>query len=263
MRLRTSTIRLKPALSDLPIPQLRLEQITLKSPLAALPLLNQISANVWRGDKIVLVGASGSGKTTLLRLINRLNTPTSGSIYFENQPYSIIPPIQLRQKITLVSSETTLLGMTVEEAIAYPLKLRNFKESEIQQRCETWIDHLKIPKALLSRSDLQLSQGEKQLIAIARAFVIQPSILLLDEPITHLDQQQLTQVLQALNLLSNYQTTVIIATHNLAFAQQYCQRVLHLQQGQLMTDAPVQQINWEQLQTSFKMLEIENKQEWE
>lgn len=250
-------------MSDLQIPQLRLEQITLKSPLAAHPLLNQISANVWLGDKIALVGASGSGKTTLLRLINRLISPTSGSLYFENQPYSIIPPLQLRQKITLVSSETTLLGMTAEEAIAYPLKLRNLKESEIQQRCETWIEHLNIPKALLSRSDVQLSQGEKQLIAIARAFVIQPPILLLDEPITQLDQQQLTQVLQALNLLSAEQTTVIIATHNLAFAQQYCQRVWHLEQGQLIADVPVEKMNWEQLQTSFKMLEFYEQNEWD
>lgn len=250
-------------MSDLPIPQLRLEQITLKSPLAAHPLLNQISANVWRGDKIALVGASGSGKTTLLRLINRLNTPTSGSLYFENQPYSIIPPVQLRQKITLVSSEITLLGMTAAEAIAYPLKLRNFKESEIQHRCETWINHLSISKAFLSRSDVQLSQGEKQIIAIARGLVIQPSILLLDEPITYLDQQQLTQVLQALNRLSADQTTVIIASHNLIFAQEYCQRVWHLQQGQLIADIPVQKINWEQLQTSFKRLELQDQNEWE
>lgn len=250
-------------MSDLPIPQLRLEHITLKFPLATYPLLNQISANVWEGDQIALVGASGSGKTTLLRLLNRLISPTSGSLYFENQPYSIIPPVQLRQKITLVSSEITLLGMTAAEAIAYPLKLRNFKDSEIKQRCETWIEHLKIPKALLSRSDVQLSQGEKQLIAIARALIIQPSILLLDEPITDLDQQQLTQVLQALNILSNDHTTVIIATHNLTFAQQYCQRVWQLQQNQLIADSPVEKINWKQLQTSFKQLELQDQSEWE
>ena len=250
-------------MSDLQIPQLRLEQITLKSPLASHPLLNEISANVWPGDKIALVGTSGSGKTTLLRLINRLNTPTSGFLYFENQPYSSIPSVQLRQKITLVSSETTLLGMTAAEAIAYPLKLRNFKESEIQHRCEAWINHLNISKALLSRSDVQLSQGEKQLIAIARAFVIQPSILLLDEPITHLDPQQLTQVLQGLNLLSNYQITVLLTTHNLTFAQQYCQRVWHLQRGQLIADTSVQQINWEQLKTSVKLLELQDKNEWD
>lgn len=254
---------IKTALSAPQIPQLRLEQISLKSPLAAQPLLNEISAHVWQGDQIALVGASGSGKTTLLRLINRLNTPTSGSLYFENQLYSTIPPVQLRQTITFVSSETSLLGMMGDQAIAYPLKLRRFKEAEIQQRCQNWIEHLKIPKALLSRSEVQLSPGEKKLIAIARACVIQPSILLLDEPTPHLDYQQLTQVVNGLKALSDYHTTVIIATHNLNFAQQYSQLIWHLQQGRLVADLAVEQINWEQLQTSLKTLELQNQQEWE
>lgn len=248
---------------DLQIPQLRLEHISLVSPLAAQPLLNEISANVWVGDQIALVGASGSGKTMLLRLINRLNTPTLGSLYFQNQPYSTIPPVQLRQKITFVSSETTLLGMTPEQAIAYPLKLRHFPDAELQQRCQYWINLLKIPNSLLSRSEVQLSQGEKQLIAIARALVIQPAILLLDEPTSHLDERQLTQVLQGLNTLSNYQTTVIIATQNLQFIQHYCQRIWHLQQGRLIADVDSKAINWGQLQIALKTLEVQDQQEWE
>lgn len=245
------------------IPLLRLENIGLNAPLAAQPLLNEISANVWPGEKIAIVGASGAGKTTLLRLINRLSTPTHGCLYFENQPYSTIPPVQLRQKITFVSSETTLLEMTPEQAIAYPLKLRHFTDTEIQQRYQHWINILKIPNALLSRSEVQLSRGEKQLIAIARALVIQPAILLLDEPTSYLDEGQLTQVLQALNTLSDYQTTVILATQNLQFAQQYCQRIWHLQQGRLIIDTDIKQIKWEQLQTALKTLEWQEQQEWE
>ena len=119
--------------------QLYLDQVSLTAPFSSLYLLKDISFTVERSDRVAIVGTSGAGKTSLLRLLNKLSSPTSGRIYLDNQEYDKIPVIQLRKEVTLVLQDSKLLGMSVVEAIAYPLKLRGIKAAEIQQRCEYWI----------------------------------------------------------------------------------------------------------------------------
>ncbi len=239
---------------------LRLEQVNLftklktqaKENLQGYPILQDISFEVNRGDRIVIVGPSGAGKTHLLRLLNRLSEPSTGKIYLENQEYSQIPVLQVRASVTLVPQESKLLGMTVQEALAYPLVLRGLPQQTIQQRVTHWIEQLQIPNDWLGRTEVQLSTGQRQLVAIARAIVIQPKILLLDEPTSALDPSTTSHILQILTQLTqNQDMTILMVNQQLELAQKFCTRLLQLKQGQLLLDQRASFINWISLQENL------------
>lgn len=244
--------------------QLRLKQVDLSASVGSHYLLKDISFEVSAGECIAIVGPSGAGKTSLLRLLNRLIEPTSGSIFFENQEYRQIPVVWLRQQVTLVLQESKLLGMTVQEALAYPLVLRHLPQEEIQQRLNYWIEQLSIPSEWLGRTELQLSVGQRQLVAIARALVIQPKILLFDEPTSALDIGRASRLLQVLTQLAqSSQTTILMVNHQLELAQQFCTRVLHLQDGQLIQDvANSEQMDWAKLRETLIRAEAQASEEW-
>lgn len=242
--------------------QLRLDSVSLKTPIASNYLLENISFQVDKGDRIAIVGPSGAGKTSLLRLLNRLSNPTSGAIYLENKEYRQIPPIELRRQITLVIQESKLLGMSVREALAYPLKLRGVNSSEIGERISGAIEQLHIPQEWLDRTELQLSVGQKQLVAIARGIILKPKILLLDEPTSALDAGKAAHILQKLTQLTNSQTTILMVNHQLEVAEQFSTRVLYLQGGKLIENSISHQINWVQLRQNLIQAETEVEQEW-
>ncbi|NET40680.1 ATP-binding cassette domain-containing protein [Okeania sp. SIO2B3] len=244
--------------------QLYLDRVSLTAPVSSQYLLKDISLAVEKGARVAMVGTSGAGKTSLLRLLNRLNSPTSGSIYLDNQDYSKIPVTQLRQQVTMVLQESKLLGMSVAEAIAYPLKLRGIRPPEIQQRCKYWIEQLHIPENWLSRSELQLSVGQKQLVAIARGVVIQPKILLLDEPTSSLDVGTADRVIEVLKTLTQSGVTVIMVNHQIDLAQQFCTQLLHLEQGELIEDSPSSKVDWVNLRHSIiqAQRQIQEAEEW-
>jgi D-methionine transport system ATP-binding protein len=242
--------------------QLRVDGVSLKTPIASNYLLENISFQVEKGDRVAIVGPSGAGKTSLLRLLNRLSSPTSGSIYLENKEYRQIPAIALRQQITLILQESKLLGMSVREALAYPLKLRGVNSSNIGERISGAIEQLHIPQEWLDRTELQLSVGQKQLVAIARGIILQPKILLLDEPTSALDAGKAAHILQVLTQLTNNQTTILMVNHQLEIAEEFSTRVLHLQRGKLIENSISHQINWVQLRQNLIQAEAEAEQEW-
>jgi D-methionine transport system ATP-binding protein len=230
---------------------IRLEQVGLKAGFGN-ALLSDISFK------------SGSGKTSLLRLLNRLNEPTQGEIFFNHQSIRQIPITSLRQQITLVHQESKLLGMTVRQALAYPLQLRSVPPTTIQQRISTCTEQLHIPPDWLDRSEVQLSLGQRQWIAIARALIIQPPVLLLDEPTSSLDFGRADFLIkQLIDISETQQTTTFMVNQQLHLAQQFCDRVLHLQQGKLIQDLPCDQANWSEIQQNLLQVEIQATQEWE
>jgi len=247
-----------------PTVQLRLEQVSLATAAGSDHLIKNISCEVFSNERIAIIGPSGAGKTSLLRLLNRLREPTSGSIYLENQEYSKIPVLELRRQVVLVPQESKLLGMTVRETLAYPLVLRNFPPAQIQQRLSYWIERLHIPEDWLGRTEVQLSVGQRQLVAIARALVIQPKVLLLDEPTSALDAGRASQLLQVLSGLSESgQTTVLMVNHQLELAQVFCTRVLYLQYGQVVQDlenSPA--LDWHKLRETMVLVEAQEAEEW-
>ncbi len=255
--------------------QLRLEQVSfaagaVRHAQKSLPpmhyLLHNISFEVAKSEIVAIVGASGSGKTTLLRLLNRLIDPIDGTLYVEHQRLRDVAIVDLRQQILFVPQEPKLFGMTVREALRYPLLLRNLKETDA--RIETWMDRLRIPREWLDRTELQLSTGERQWIAIARALVCQSPILLLDEPTANLDAGRCDRLRE---ILLETQQTVLVATHDLNWAQQICDpsefgrasRVLHLQRGVLVQNEQSDRVDWQLLRTAIVQAEAEEQAEWE
>ena len=217
-------------------PQLQLEQIYLYAnslgKQQGYPILQDISFEIFKGDRVAIVGASRAGKTFLLRLLNRLTNPTKGKIFWDSQNYGGAPVLKLRQQIVLMPQESKLLGMTVKQALDYPLTLRGLSPQTREQRISKWREKLQIPDDWLNRTEVQLSTGQRQLIAIARTLVIEPQILLLDEPTSALDTATANRVLQILTHLSqNHQTTILMVNHQLDLVEQFCDRVLHLHQG--------------------------------
>jgi len=244
--------------------QLRLNQVSFAAgsgakkgtPSAGYELLRDVSFDVNQGDRIAIVGASGSGKTTLLRLLNRLTEPSAGSIEFQGKPYREIPVLQLRQQILFVAQEPKLFGMMVREALSYPLRLRNLQE--IDQRVNEAIERMNIPRDWLDRTELELSTGERQWIAIARALICQPAVLLLDEPIANLDANR-SEVL--LRILAQVDSTVLAVTHQFEWAERFGGRILQLQRGQLIRDE--KRVDWEDVKRSIAQIEVEEAAEWD
>ncbi len=101
-------------------------------------------------------------------LIKRLQEPSTGNIYFQGKSIKEIPVISLRQQIVLLPQESKLLGMTVRDALAYPLQLKKLNPAEINQRIDHWTSLLKIPQQWFERGELELSLGQRQLVAITR-----------------------------------------------------------------------------------------------
>jgi D-methionine transport system ATP-binding protein len=222
------------------------------------PILQDISLRISPGDRLAIVGTSGAGKTSLLRLINRLNEPTSGKIYLQNQEYRQIPVIQLRQQVMLVQQESQLLGMTVGEALAYPLVLRGLPKQKIQEKVSYWQEQLQIPEQWLGRTEVQLAAGQRQLIAIARA-----QILLLDEPTSALDTPTSTHLMDILtNLNQPPSSAILMVNRQIDLAQAFCTHLLHLQQGQLVINQPTADIDWNNLATSLIQAETQALAEW-
>lgn len=244
--------------------QLRLEQVSLKASVGSQYLLQELSFQVLRGDCVGIIGASGAGKTTLLRVLNRLSEITQGKVFFEGQDIRQIPVIQLRQQITLVPQESKLLGMTVRQALAYPLLLRGFAQLAIQQQIQTWIEQLHIPSEWLDRTEVQLSVGQRQLVAIARALIIQPKVLLLDEPTSALDAGRGEHLLKVLRDLARATPiTILMVNHQLDFVQQFCNRLVSLERGQLIQDLPAEQVDWSAVKQTLIDQESKLADEWQ
>ena len=212
-------------------------------------LLTDISVAIAKGSKTALIGATGSGKTTFLRLLNRLTDPSVGIIALNGKNIQDIPIQTLRRQVLLVPQEPSLLGMTVTEAIAYPLKLQNFTQSEIDLRSQKWLEKLQIDRKLLNRSELELSLGQRQWIAIARALMMEPEVLLLDEPTSALDRGLSHLLLEVLTDLTKLPqpVTVVMINHQLDLVQTWCDRLICLHKGQLVQDAEASLVNWQDI----------------
>ena len=210
-------------------------------------LLTNISAAIAKGQKTALIGATGSGKTTFLRLLNRLIDPSAGNILWNGKNIQEIPIQTLRRKVLLVSQEPSLLGMTAFEAIAYPLQLQNLPKSEIDSRSQKWIDKLQIDHKLLNRSELELSLGQRQWVAIARALVMEPEILLLDEPTSSLDRGLSHLLLDTLTELTQLTppVTVVMINHQLDLVKTWCDRLICLHNGELVQDTEASLVDWQ------------------
>ena len=242
---------------------LRLEEVGLQATIGSDFLLCDVSFSIEPGTKVTVVGPSGAGKTSLLRLLNGLSSPTQGKIYFRDVPSQQLSAVKLRRSIVLATQESKLLGMKAIEALSYPLQLQKLPESEIRARIDTWTTLLHIPDSWFNKTELQLSLGQRQLLAIARALIMQPQVLLLDEPTSALDLGSATHLLTVLNELNQSQgLTIIMVNHQLELVKDFGDRLLFLDRGRLEEDLQAREVNWQRLQHKLLQRQTVQEQDW-
>jgi tungstate transport system ATP-binding protein len=203
----------------------------------------QIKAlDIPRGETLAVVGPNGAGKSTFLLTLAKLVKPVQGEIYFNGIPFSKQDDLEYRRKISFVFQDPLLLDMSVEENISLGLKFRGLILEDIRLRTQRWMKQLNI-EALAKRRASQISGGEGQRISLARAFVLEPELLLLDEPFSALDPPTRANLLGDLStLLANDHRTTIFVTHNLSEAATLSQRIAIIIKGKLMQVGPARQI---------------------
>lgn len=239
------------------------ENVSLKASMGSHFLLKNLSFHVQRGDRLSLVGASGSGKTSLLRLINRLSEPSDGAIYLDGQSIRQMPVMQLRYQVPLVLQESKLLDMTVGDSLVYPLHIRKLAPTAIRDRLEKWTTRLGIPQNWMERTEVQLSVGQRQLVAIARALMIEPRLLLLDEPTSALDIGHSRELIQLFHHLSATENmTFIMANHDLPLVQKFCTRVIALEEGKLWLNESNLTANWHDIRERITGSELQAATDW-
>ena len=224
-------------------PLLRAENLHKSYAASSGPLLvlNGVDLEIARGEMVALVGPSGCGKSTLLHLLAALDTPTSGTVYFEREALSAFSGAKLAEfrnrQIGFVWQRHHLLAdFTAEENAAFPLLLRGVSSREALQAASEGLDRVGLADRRRHRA-AELSGGEQQRVAIARALSGQPSLLFADEPTGDLDEDTAESVFALLRRMhEERRLTSILATHNLGLAQR-CDRVLRLEHGRVQPQA--------------------------
>jgi polar amino acid transport system ATP-binding protein len=197
-------------------------------------VLKGINEHIYKGEKVVVIGASGSGKSTFLRCLHLLEQPTSGVITMEGQ--QITDPKtdinKLRQKMGMVFQHFNLFpNMTIRRNITLaPVRTGLMKQAEADERAMQLLKRVGLP----DKADAypgQLSGGQKQRIAIARALAMNPDVMLFDEPTSALDPEMVGEVLQILKELAEDGMTMVVVTHEMGFAREVASRVLFMDDG--------------------------------
>lgn len=242
--------------------EVRFERVSLRAPAGIATVLADQSFIA--GGFVALVGPSGAGKTSLLRLINRLAEPSAGRIYLDGKDLKQLPVVELRRRVALVNQESKLLNMTVQHSLGYPLRLRGLSASQIETTVLDWADRLKIPADWLARTEVELSVGQRQRVAIARSLLTQPQVLLLDEPTSAQDLGYSEFLLSLLaTQAQNQRLTVIMANHQLDLVERYATQLLHLHQGRLVNNSPAHQVNWSALREQIIDAEQREQADWD
>ncbi len=200
--------------------------------------LNDVSFDIAKGEFIAIMGASGSGKTTLLNIIASLDKPTSGEVYLEGKGLSVIKDRELsafrRTNLGFVFQDFNLLdNFSVKDNILLPLVLSRETVESMEERLLPLVKRLGIEK-LLEKFPYEVSGGEKQRTAMARAVITNPKLILADEPTGALDSKASTLVLSLFEELNKNGQTILMVTHS-AMAASYAGRVLFIKDGELFS----------------------------
>ena len=201
--------------------------------------LSDISISVAKGEFVFLVGPTGAGKTTIFRLLTREMLPSKGSIIVGDWdivrlPRNKIP--HLRKKVGVVFQDLKLLmDRTIFENIVLPLEVAGVKAKEAKKKADEFLEKVGI-ETHRDKFPIQLSGGELQRTAIARALVLTPEIILADEPTGNLDSKTAFEIVNLLQDINKKGTTIIMATHNTGIVKNLSKRVIGLDKGRLVKD---------------------------
>lgn len=201
------------------------------------PALKNINLDIHRGEVVALIGASGSGKSTLCRCINRLETITSGEILIDGEP---LPDegkdlARLRADVGMVFQSFNLFPhlRAIDNVTLGPTKVRGVPKGEAREQALQLLDRV----GLRDKADnlpTALSGGQQQRVAIARALAMKPKALLFDEPTSALDPEVIKEVLDVMTNLAQSGMTMLVVTHEMGFARHVCDRVVFMDQGEIV-----------------------------
>jgi putative ABC transport system ATP-binding protein len=200
--------------------------------------LDGVTLAVGRGEFLGIVGSSGSGKTTLLNLLAGLDTPTGGSVQLDDVPFTNLSRRQLAayraQKVGMVFQSFNLIShYTALQNVETALYFNGTPPKERRRRATDILEQLGLADRMTHRP-ADLSGGEQQRVAVARAIVKNPEILFADEPTGNLDYENAQQIISLLTSLNREGLTLVLVTHNLEMAQQYTHRAIRLQYGRVV-----------------------------
>ena len=207
--------------------------------------LDGVSAQIHRGEVVVVIGPSGSGKSTFLRCLNLLELPTGGQILFDGA--------DITDKNCNINLHRQKMGMVFQHFNLFPHMtiLKNMTIAPMQLLHKSKEDAEKTALELLSRVGLadranaypsQLSGGQKQRVAIVRALAMQPEVMLFDEPTSALDPEMVGELLEVMKELANSGMTMVVVTHEMGFAREVADRVLFMADGKLIEEGTPEEI---------------------
>lgn len=218
---------------------IRFEKVTKTYPGSGKPALDQVSIDVEKGEFVFLVGQSGSGKSTALRLILRETRPSAGRVYVAGKEINRLAGWKvprLRRQIGTVFQDFRLLqNKNVAENVAFALQVTGHSREEIAERVPETLELVGL-EGKADRMPDELSGGEQQRVAVARAFVNRPMILIADEPTGNLDPATSVGIMKLLDRINRTGTTVMMATHDASIVDQMRKRVVELVGGRVVRD---------------------------
>lgn len=208
-------------------------------------VLRDISFSVEKGEVISIIGSSGSGKSTLLRCINLLETPTGGQIFFEGKDITAkdVDLSRCRARVGMVFQQFNLFhNMSVlANCVSPQTTVLGRKKQEAEERAREYLSRVGMSTYLDARP-AQLSGGQKQRVAIARTLAMDPDIILFDEPTSALDPEMVGEVLEVMQSLAQTGLTMLVVTHEMAFARDVSSRVMFMDGGVIAEDGLPEEI---------------------
>lgn len=222
-------------------------------------VLADVSFGVERGEIFALIGPNGAGKTTLLRILDLLDEPSSGTVWFQGVKVNYSSNRQLiRRRIGIVFQQTVLFNTSVFKNVTYALKVRSENDKNIEKKVKEALKIVQL-EGFENKNALKLSGGESQRVALAQALITEPELLLLDEPTANLDPRNVSIVEEALSWTNReHKTTIIMATHNTFQAETLADRAALLLEGQIEKIGKIQEIFTLPSKTLTKFARLEN-----
>lgn len=203
--------------------------------------LRDIHLRIYRGERIVICGPSGSGKSTLLRCINRLEEHQEGKITVMGMEMTddVKTIEQIRRQVGMVFQQFNLFPhlSVLENLTLAPIWVEKITPEKAKERAMQQLERVHIAEQA-RKFPLQLSGGQQQRVAIARALCLNPQILLFDEPTSALDPEMVQEVLEVMTNLAQQGTTMLCVTHEMNFARAVADRVIFMDEGQIIEEAP-------------------------
>ena len=209
-----------------------------------LHVLKDITLEVPKGQVVVVLGPSGSGKSTLCRTINRLEPIDSGTIRLDGQPLPVEGKrlARLRSDVGMVFQQFNLFAhkSVLDNVTLGPVKVRGQARGEAERRARELLARVGVEDQA-AKLPAQLSGGQQQRVAIARALAMEPKLMLFDEPTSALDPEMINEVLDVMKDLAGAGMTMVVVTHEMGFARSAANRVVFMDQGRIVEEAPPEQ----------------------